>query len=104
MTTTDKLISMIGFAKRSGKIVYGYDGLKKAKNVKMYAVSDTSSDNLKASMNALAAKTHTPIVRVCYLESIVGNNVKALGLTDENMARAAMEYIATAQTDKYKLS
>ena len=27
------------------------------------------------------------------METLVGNNVKALGFTDENMARAVVEYI-----------
>lgn len=95
---------MIGFARRSGKIVYGLDSLIRAKNIKLLAVSSTSSDNLVGNMERLADTNGIPIVFVPELERTVGYNVKALGLTDGNMAKAAIEYIesGTAQyTIKY---
>lgn len=90
---TDKFATMIGFAKRAGKIVYGYDSLKTARGIKLYAVSDTASANLVCSMKSLAEKKKTPLMVAPALEAIVGNNVKALGMTDGNMADAALSYV-----------
>ena len=93
---------MIGFARRSGKIVYGLDSLKTAKNVKLLAVSDTASQNLKRNMDLIADKNEIPIVTAIQLEIAVGNNVKALGLTDGNMAKAITEYVSP-ETPKYTI-
>ena len=97
---TDKFVTMIGFAKRSGKIVYGYDNLKSARGIKLLAVSDTASINLAKDMRSLADKKNVPLVTAPALETIVGNNVKALGMTDGNMAQAAIGYAREA--DGYK--
>ena len=102
--SNDKFVIMIGFARRSGKIVYGLDNLVRAKNVKLLAVSSTASDNLVRNMERLADTNKIPIVFVSEMERTVGYNVKALGLTDGNMAKAAIDYIGsgTAQyTIKY---
>ena len=93
---------MIGFAKRAGKIIYGYDTLCKAKGVKLLAVSDTASLNLLSDMERLANKQSLPMVIAPQLEAAVGNNVKALGISDENMARAAIDYVASGAT-QYKI-
>ncbi|MDE5593777.1 MAG: hypothetical protein K2I75_07590 [Clostridiales bacterium] len=94
----DKFVTMIGFARRSGKIVYGLDSLKHAKSVKLLAVSDTASDNLVRNMERLADESEIPIVYAVGLERTVGNNVKALGLSDGNMAKAVAEYIESDKT------
>lgn len=99
---SDKFTAMIGFSKRAGKIVYGYDSLRKAKGVKLLAVSDTSSDNLMSDMARLAEKLNVPIVTAPKLEDIVGNNVKALGITEINMAHAIIDYISGG-AEKYKI-
>lgn len=97
VNNNDKFVTMIGFARRSGKIVYGLDNLKHAKNVKLLAVSDTASDNLVHSMEWLADVNEIPIIYAVGLELTVGNNVKALGLTDGNMAKAVAEYVDSGE-------
>lgn len=92
MAETDKFMSMVGFAKRARKIVYGIDSLESAKRLKLLAVSDSASDNLVSSMMSLATKRGVPLVTVDGLEDKVGGNCKALGITDENMARAMEQY------------
>lgn len=89
----DKFMAMVGFAKRARKIVYGLDSLSVAKNLKLLAVSDSASDNLFRSMKILAEKRNLPLVSVEGLESKVGGNTKALGITDEFMALAMIEYV-----------
>lgn len=94
----DKFVTMISFARRSGKIVYGLDSLKNARNIKLLAVSDTASENLKRSMELIADKNEIPIVTAVQMENTVGNNVKALGLTDVNMVKAVVDYVETTPT------
>lgn len=86
-------MTMIGFAKRAGKIVYGYDGLAASQKVKLAAVSDTASDNLKRNVALLAERRNYPLVTAALLEQKVGNNIKALGILDENMAKAVSDYV-----------
>ena len=101
MTEKDTFVTMIGFAKRAGKIVYGYDSLVKARGVKLLAVSDTASDNLRSDMDALADKKGLPVVYADGLEETVGKNVKALGLTDAGMVKAVIGFVTDSA--KYKI-
>ena len=96
MENNDKFAVMIRFAKRARKIVYGYDALTTAKGLKVLAVSDTASDNLKDKMTALANKRKLPLIKATVLEETVGGNCKARGVTDDGMAK---EMIRFAETD-----
>ena len=89
----DKFMAMVGFAKRARKIVYGLDSLESAKRLKLLAVSSSASDNLLSSVTRLAARRNLPLVTVDGMEDKVGGNCKALGITDENMALAMIEYV-----------
>lgn len=100
--SSDKFLVMIGFAKRAGKIVYGLDNLKAKKRLKLLAVSDTASENLVAGMKNLAAKQSLPLVQVAALEEAVGSNCKALGITDENMAREMLSFVSSG-AERYKI-
>ncbi len=103
-TETDKFTTMIGFAKRAGKIVYGYDNLKTkaGSRVKLLAVGGNASDNLVDGMKKLAVKLDKPLIRANNLEDVVGNNVKALGITDVNMADAICKFVSETQSEYYK--
>ncbi len=91
-------MTMVGFAKRAGAIVLGYDSLRTAKGVRLIAVSDTASDNLKDDMERLADKRNIPIVYAPTLEDKVGGNVKALGITNSDMSRAITDYVSNGAT------
>lgn len=97
--TNDKFIAMLGFSRKSGKVVFGLDNLKKMRNTKLLAVSDTASDNLRRGMETLATERAIPLVYAKALEMTVGNNVKALGFTDANMVKAVIDYIETGTTE-----
>ena len=104
MESNDKLITMLGFARRAGKLVYGLDCLKSARGVKLLVLSDSAADNLKRNIERLADERELALVYVAALEDKVGYNVKALGLTDPNMAKAVTEYVqagGTQYTIKY---
>lgn len=92
MSGNDKFASMVGFAKRAGKIVIGYDALRSARRVKLLAVGDTASENLTENMVKLSRKFDVPLVYATGLETLVGGNCKAMGVTDANMAREMEKY------------
>ena len=98
--SNDKFLSMIGFAKRAGKIVYGYDNLACAKGnkVKLFAVSDSASDKTKRNVKWLADKIGAPAIMVDGMETKVGGNCKALGITEENMASEIIGYVESGAT------
>lgn len=98
----DKFAAMLGFAVRAGKIVYGIDNLKTARRLKLLAVSDGASDNLSDGMKRIAERQSVTLVEVKSLEELVGYNCKALGITDENMANAMIEY-ADGSDSRYRI-
>ncbi|MCH5157748.1 MAG: hypothetical protein J1F33_00990 [Clostridiales bacterium] len=90
---TDKFMSMLGFAKRARKIVYGLDSLETAKHIKLLALSDTASENLTKAIVRLSQRKNLPLITVEKLEDKAGGNCKALGITDENMALEMIKYV-----------
>lgn len=97
--SADKFKSMIGFAKRSGKIAYGLDTVKSAKKLYMLAVSDTASKNLTDNMITVARRRSIPLLRVPELERIVGNNCKALGISNADMTSCIMNYVKSGESE-----
>lgn len=99
----DKFVSILGFARRAGKAVYGYDELKKARKVKLLCVSASASDNLSDGMKKLAQEKKVPLITAEGLETIAGSNIKAIGITDAHMADGILEFIKTSDTP-YKIT
>lgn len=99
MSSGDKFLSILGFAKRSGKVIYGYDNLKQSKRPKILVVSDSASGNLMDGMCRLSVKLKVPLVVAKKLEDLVGGgNCKALGVTDVNMASGMLAYFSGEQS------
>lgn len=98
MSETDKFIGLLGFAKRAGKIVYGYDELRSAKRIKLLVVGDSASNNVLDGLKKIAAKNGVTLVKAERLEELVGGNCKALGITDKNMASGMLDYIRGEQS------
>ena len=89
-----KTDSYIGFAVRSGRIVFGIDNVERYRK-RMYAlvICPTASDNLRESARRFAERKAIPLVTVDRpLEDIVfKSNCKLEALTDANMAKAVIE-------------
>ena len=98
MSETDKFSGLLGFAKRAGKIVYGYDEFKTAKRVKLLVVSDSASGNVLDGLKRIAVKSKATLVKAERLEELVGSNCKALGITDKNMASGMLDYVRGGQS------
>lgn len=103
MRSGDKFVAMLGFARRSGKIVCGIDTVKCVrKKLYVLAVGYSASENLYAAMKTEAEKRNTPLVLASTLESAAGGNIKAIGIVDAEMARAMLEYAET-DPENYKI-
>ncbi len=98
--SNDKFTALLGFARRAGKVRYGLCELKKCKGVKLYAVTESASDNLLSEMKELARRTDKPLV-LAGCQSFTDGNCKALGVTDAHMADGMIEYVK--QSDNYRL-
>ncbi len=94
-----KIISYLGFAKKSNSCITGQTALKKNKKQLYLVLTDnTASDNLKNLAKNLAVR-HSCKYIVCEtnLEELINQeNIKILGLTDENLSRAIIEHMERA--------
>lgn len=88
------LASYVGFAVKSGKIIYGIDNLLAArKRVHLVVICPTASDNLRKSAERFAETRRVPLIASPQpLEELVfKTNCKLVALLDVNMAKAVME-------------
>ncbi len=92
---SDKFAAMLGFAKRAGKIVIGYDALRTAKRIKILSVDSAASKSLTENMENLAHRLGVPLVYAEGLETLVGDRCMAVGVTDANMAREMEKFVGS---------
>lgn len=88
------IASYLGFAVKSGKIVYGIDNVTASKK-RAYAlvICPTASENLRESAERYAERGNVPLVTSARpLEDLVfKSNCKLVALLDANMAQAVIE-------------
>lgn len=89
---TSKIASYIGFAARSGKIVYGADSvIKRGKRRKVIVLCPTAGENTSKQIRSYAEKTESPLVfldGITLEEILKKHNCKVVAVTDENLAKA----------------
>lgn len=88
-----KIHSYIGFAKRSGNLVAGYNTciyMIKSKKIKLLIVAEDSAENTKNKFSKLAAQNNIPIFIWGTSEDLSmmagENNRSIFGITDKNFA------------------
>ena len=93
---SSKVASYLGFAIKSGNIIFGYDNLRKYRG---------RSNPLVLYDNTFAPKATQKLIELCrknswqiYLvdvsiEQLIHRNCKVVAITDENMARAIIQNI-----------
>ena len=89
-----KLASYLGFAVKSGKIIYGIDNLNSGKKrVFALVICPTAAANLRDGAEKYAGKYGVPLVTASVpLEDLVfKRNCKLVALLDANMAQAVIE-------------
>lgn len=91
--SVDKIVSLVGFAIRARKAVFGVDGIA-ASGRRVYVIlyDGALSAGSLARLQTAAARTHATLVR-----SVIGiadithkTNCKAVGITDKQMAAAVV--------------
>ena len=90
----NKIISYLGFAQKSNNCIMGQTALKRTtKHLNLIIVCDSATENLKNLAKNLAIKHNCEfIVSKVKLECLIKlENIKILGLTDENLSRAIVE-------------
>lgn len=89
----DKIESLLGFAVKAGKVLYGADNLQTTRTrVHAIFLCKTASDNTKQKVRESANGKHIPvIVAEKELQYVVSRmNCKVLGITDKQMAQAML--------------
>ncbi|MBQ8615046.1 MAG: hypothetical protein IJ415_00540 [Clostridia bacterium] len=90
----NKIISYLGFAQRSNNCVMGQTALKKClKQLHLVIVCDTASLNLKNLAKNLANKHKCElIISQVELKTLLNkNDIKIVGITDENLSKAIVD-------------
>lgn len=92
----DKIESLLGFAVKAGKTVYGVDGLEATRaHIHVVLVCSSASDNTKKKAGQWASKRRIPvIIAEKELQYTVGRkNCKVLGISDKQMAQAMLAHV-----------
>ena len=90
----NKIISYLGFAQKSNNCIIGQTALRKAtKKLYLIIVCCTASENLKNLAKNLAIKHGCEVItsRVELKNLIKFDDVKIVGLTEENLSKAIVE-------------
>ena len=90
----NKLEALLGFAVKSGKIVFGFDNLcETRKNVKMVIYSPTTNEKVKQKLLLLCEHKHWKLVEsIDNMENIIHrDNCKVVGILDTSMASAILK-------------
>lgn len=89
----DKIDSLLGFAVKAGKVLYGADNLQTTRT-RVYAIflCGSASENTKQKVRELALGKQIPLVIAeKELQYVVSRmNCKVLGITDKQMAEAML--------------
>ena len=90
-----KIVSYLGFAQKSNSCIMGQTALKKTvKKLYLVLVCNTASENLKDLAKNLAVKHNCEYIisKVDLTELINFENIKIVGITDENLSKAIIKY------------
>lgn len=85
--------SYLGFAIKSGKIIYGIDSILASKK-KKYALilSKTATENLRKKAVLHSERFNIPLVEVDSLEELIyKQNCKLVAVLDPNLAKAILD-------------
>lgn len=86
-----RIKSFVGFSVKARKIIYGVDNITtatgKRKPYVILASTDIAANSLE-KLNRYAEKYAIEVLNADIEELISGRNCKAIGLTDENLAKA----------------
>ena len=93
--TPGKIASIVGFAVRAGKAVYGLDGIERAgARVRVIIRCRSLSEGSAGKLRAFAAGRGIPVIASARAlsEIVHRDNCKAIGITDAQMSAAVLRY------------
>lgn len=98
---TDKVISMVGFAMRAGKVVFGSDGIERYHKKKhLIIICKSASQNTRDKVTRTNSSVPTLISHAVAVEELTHKpNCKVIAITDKQMAQA----ILTNKNGTYQL-
>ena len=93
----DKIESILGFAVRAGKIIYGFDNIELLRKKRYLIILDNSvSQRLQRHCTEFAKSRHLPLLLIKHkkIEDVVHKfKCKVIAITDKQMSQAIMQYI-----------
>lgn len=90
----NKIISYLGFAQKSKNLITGQTALKKTmKRLHLIIVCNSASQNLKDLAKNLADKHDCELIisNVALSDLIKFDDIKIIGLTEENLSKAILK-------------
>lgn len=90
----NKIISYLGFARKSNNCLMGQTAVKKTtKQLHLIIVCDTASENLKNLATNMANKHNCELIisKIELSQLIKFNDIKIVGITDENLSKPIIE-------------
>ena len=86
----NKIKAYIGFAIKSGKIVFGYDNLIVAKkNPELVLICQSQNDKVTNKVINFCELRKIPCVKLNFvLGDLIGRNCKVIGIMDKNLSVA----------------
>lgn len=99
---TDKSDSLLGFARKAGKIIYGADNLDR--RVRLVILSAAASESVTKRALTFGERNHIKVVKSDKpLDEILFiNNCMAIGLKDRKMSEAILLFIKNEES-KYRI-
>lgn len=93
----NKIKTYLGFAIKSGKIIFGYDNIiSSKKNQKLILVSETVNEKVSSKINSFAERKNINIINLkdITVEELIGReNSKIVSVIDESLANAIINEI-----------
>lgn len=87
----NKIKTYLNFAIRSRNIAFGVDDILKSRNIEVVIFSDLLAETSRNKLNNFATKKQICILQVSgdeMKELLQNESVKAVGVTDKNLAKA----------------
>ena len=92
MVNINKISTYLGFAIKSGKVVFGYDNLiTTKKNIKLVLICSSLNDKMCSKVTVFCQKKNISIYRfeTDQLSDMVHrDNCKVIGIVDESLSKA----------------
>lgn len=86
-----KIGSYIGYAIKSGNIVFGVENIVSCRKVKVILADKTLSENSYDKVRFFANKMNIKIFRIVVEDYYKGRNCKAMGITESNLSAAIIK-------------